>query len=63
MNKKKIFKSLAKLAMENGYEVMLEDKNVDFKSKALGNLANTESLDTGLVLRMYPPETEEREDD
>lgn len=63
MNKKKLFKELTKLAMENGYEVMLEDKNVDFKSKALGNLANTESLDTGLVLRMYPPETEEREDD
>lgn len=63
MNKKKIFKELAKMAMDNGYEVTLENKNIDFKSKTLGSLANTESLDTGLVLRMYPPETEEREDD
>lgn len=62
MNKKKIFKILAEMAMERGYEVTLENKNVDYASKAFGNLSNIESLDTGLVLRMYPPTTEEEEE-
>ena len=63
MNKQELFGAIAQLAMEQGYEIVLEDKHIDYKSKTLGNLANIESLDTGVVLRAYPPGKDEEEDE
>lgn len=63
MDIREIFIEMAKLALEAGYEIMLEQKNYDCKSKTFGSLASTDSLDTGLVFRAYPSQCEEDEEE
>ena len=56
-----MFKALARMAMDRGYEITLEDRNVEYKSNIINTLAKTERFDTGLVLRACPPTANEEE--
>lgn len=59
-----LFFAIAAYAIDNGCGVSLERKNNTHNSEALnGILANTRSMDRGLILRVQPPEESEVEDD
>lgn len=63
MDIREIFVEMAKLALEAGYEITLEQKNLDHKSETFGKLSNISSLDTGLVFRAYPQQDDEEDEE
>lgn len=54
MNNATIFERIAEIAIANGYEVSLEQKNYEHNSSTF--ITKSEGTDTGLVLRRYPPQ-------
>lgn len=57
MKKKKMIKKIAKYAIRHNCRVELEAKEWNNKSKSF--LTNTDSIDTGLELRVMPGEESE----
>lgn len=55
----RIFYMIAYLAIENGLEISVEQKNTTYQSKTLGTLATSDTVDNGIVLRVYRPEEDD----